>query len=177
MLVCLLLLYLDLALLWTLPSHDAPHSKPQDYADRIAVFPDIEHALRTLEDEYITLTHADRSVHPPNVVKWRSVAGTEFGSIPEMWRLQNLCVLPDFQRRGLGAMLMAWGKDRATEEGCAVGMSSSMQGQGLYLKQGFRRYATMRVEGFPMGDVPVFLWEPPGLKGKWGDRGEVLVSA
>lgn len=71
---------------------------------------------------------------------------------------------------------MAWGKEQAEKEGCPVGCSSSMKGKGLYEKQGFRRYATIRVEGFPVDDVPVFLWEPRGMEGRWGNNGDMQME-
>lgn len=87
-----------------------------------------------------------------------------------MWRLRSLCTDLPYQRRGIGSMLIAWGKERATEDGVPIGLSSSMEGQGLYLKEGFRLYKTVKIEGFPIGEVPVLLWEPPGLEGQWGSE-------
>ena len=71
---------------------------------------------------------------------------------------------------------MAWGKEQAQKEGCPIGLTSSTKGKGLYEKQGFRRYGTVRIEGFPVDDVPIFLWEPKGLEGKWGTRGEMKME-
>ena len=62
---------------------------------------------------------------------------------------------------------MKWGKEQATKEKVPLGLTSSTMGSGLYLKQGFKRYSTLRVEGFPGGDVPVFLWEPTELEGTY----------
>lgn len=63
---------------------------------------------------------------------------------------------------------MDWGKKRASKEECPIGLSSSMKGRGVYERAGFRRYGTIKIEGFPVDDVPLFLWEPVGLKWRWG---------
>lgn len=133
---------------------------------------DVESTLLSLQDTYTIYTHADRSSSPANYTSWLAVSQDEFASIPELWKLRNLCVPPEFQRRGIGVMLLTWGKEQAQMEGCAVGLTSSMKGKGLYEKEGFRRYSTIKVEGFPVDDVPVFLWEPPGMKGRWGAESE-----
>ena len=40
------------------------------------------------------------------------------------------------------------------------------------MKKGFRRYERMRIRDFPLEDVPIFLWEPRGMEGKWGMKGD-----
>ncbi len=132
---------------------------------------DIERNLLSLEESYIAYANLDKSCSKLHLGNWLAVSQDEFASIPELWKLRNLCVSPDFQRRGIGAMLLAWGKEQAEQERCPVGLSSSTKGKGLYEKQGFRRYGTIKVEGFPVDDVPVFLWEPKGMEGKHGVRG------
>jgi len=57
-------------------------------------------------------------------------------------------------------MMARWGMELGGREGVPVGMSSSEIGAGLYERLGFRRWGTLRVEGFPVEDVPLFLWEP-----------------
>ena len=73
-------------------------------------------------------------------------------------------------------MLMAWGKEQAEKEGCPIGLSSSMKGKGLYEKQGFRRYGTIWIKGLPVDDVPILLWEPKGMEGRWGVGGETKTE-
>lgn len=136
---------------------------------------DVECALLQLTDTYNYVTGADKSLSHERLQEWLTASLDEFGGIPEMWKLHNLCVDPRFQRRGIGGLLMKWGKEQAEKEGCPIGLSSSMKGSGLYLKNGFRRYATIRVKDFPVEDVPVFLWEPPGTVGVWGTRGDMTV--
>lgn len=73
---------------------------------------------------------------------------------------------------------MAWGKEQAQNEGCPVGLTSSMEGRGLYEKQGFRMIGTIKIQGFPVDDVPIFLWEPKGImEAKCGTpKGEIKVE-
>ncbi len=137
---------------------------------------DIEHTLLSLQDAYLAYAELDKSSSPTNLAKWLAISQDEFASIPDMWKLRNLCVSPDFQRRGIGALLMAWGKEQAEREGCPIGLSSSTKGKGLYEKQGFRRYSTIKVDGFPVDDVPVLLWEPKGMEGRWGSGTDTKIQ-
>ena len=94
-----------------------------------------------------------------------------------MWRLSNICVDPNFQRRGIGALLIQWGKEQAAREECPIGLSASEQGESLYLSEGFRLYGTIRIEGCPIENIPVFLWEPPGMEGKYWAASEMKTQA
>lgn len=69
-------------------------------------------------------------------------------------------------------MFLEWGKQQAETERVPIGLESSMKARPLYLKSGFRIFGDMRISGFPVGDVPIFLWEPRGLEGRWGMKGD-----
>ena len=84
-----------------------------------------------------------------------------------MWKLQNLAVHVDFQRRGIATMLIQWGKEQAERERCPIVLQSSLRARGTYIKNGCRKYAEIPMEGFPVEDM-VFIWEPKGLEGAWG---------
>lgn len=43
-----------------------------------------------------------------------------------------------------------------------------MKARKLYLGSGFRVFGNMLIRGFPIEDVPIFLWEPRGREGQWG---------
>ena len=137
---------------------------------------DIERFLLSLQDTYILSTRADKSSSYANLAQWLAASQDEFASVPEMWKLRNLCVSPRFQRRGIGTLLMAWGKEQAEKERCPIGLGSSMKGKGLYEKQGFRRYGTIQIKDFPFDGVPLFLWEPKGMEGRWGVRGDMKIE-
>ena len=139
--------------------------------------PGIERTLLYLTDTYISLFHLDKSLDRTRRKQWLSNAEESFPAIPELWKLQDLCVHPEFQRRGIAGLLLDRGKGWAKEEGCPIGLSSSPKGEKLYAKAGFRRYGTISVKDFPVDDVPLFLWEPPGLEGVFGMKGDVVMGA
>ncbi len=60
---------------------------------------------------------------------------------------------------------------RAEGEGVPIGLESSRRARRLYVRKGFRRFGEMRIKGFPVEDVPIFLWEPGGREGEWGMKG------
>ncbi len=117
---------------------------------------------------------ADKSVDYARRRKWFASSNEDFDDIQEMWKLQNLCVDPAFQRRGVGRMLIDWGQKQATLEGCPVCLTSSMVGQELYQKMGFRAYGHISCEGFE--DVPMFVWEPEGKDGWWGSKNDGSIK-
>jgi len=51
--------------------------------------------------------------------------------------LSTLAVLPEYQRKGVGSKLMAWGLQRADDLGFNVFVEASPMGRGLYEKSGF----------------------------------------
>lgn len=69
-------------------------------------------------------------------------------------------------------MFLDWGKRQAEMEGVPIGLESSQLARPLYVKNGFRRYGSMQIRNFPIEDVPTFLWEPRGLEGRWGMKGD-----
>lgn len=54
------------------------------------------------------------------------------------WELLSLNVLPSYQRRGIGSMLMDWGNAKQEELGLPGFIVASDQGYGLYLKHGYQ---------------------------------------
>ena len=111
---------------------------------------------------------ADRSLDPSKLTQFLSEVTDDFSTIPEMWKLEYLCVHVDFQRQGIGSMMLDWGKEQAEKEGCPVGLESSEVARPMYLKNGFREYGAMHIKDFPIDYVPTFIWEPKGMEGKWG---------
>ncbi|KAK9894359.1 hypothetical protein P389DRAFT_95475 [Cystobasidium minutum MCA 4210] len=53
------------------------------------------------------------------------------------YTLGLLATLPEYERRGIGTMLLRWGLDKADQDDVAVYVSASPAGAGLYTKQGF----------------------------------------
>ena len=135
----------------------------------------LERTLLAAQESYLSLLRADQSLHPARLAHFLAEAKSDFASIPEMWKMQNLAVHPDFQRRGVASMLLDWGKRQAEREGCPIGLESSELARPLYLRNGFRRFGYMHIRDFPIPEVPIFLWEPRGAEGRWGMKGDVGV--
>jgi GNAT superfamily N-acetyltransferase len=68
-----------------------------------------------------------------NYDAFRRIIGRE-----DHWFLSMLVVRYDMQRRGLGALLMRYGVERADREGWPAYVNGSAEGKGLYERYGFR---------------------------------------
>ncbi|KAI9147811.1 Puromycin N-acetyltransferase [Paramyrothecium foliicola] len=64
------------------------------------------------------------------------------------WFLSMMVVRQDFQRRGVGALLMQYGVEKADEDGWMAYVNGSAEGKGLYERFGFR---TVEVSEFEDG--------------------------
>jgi GNAT superfamily N-acetyltransferase len=89
---------------------------------------------------------------------------------PEAWLLDYLVVHKDYQRQGIGTLLLRWGLDQAKAERVPCGVESSVAGLRLYEKSGFRKIRDLRYGAQERESVPEMVWEPPGLEGHWFDR-------
>jgi GNAT superfamily N-acetyltransferase len=79
-----------------------------------------------------------------------------FGGEPYVL-LSILVVHPDHQRRGLGAMQLKYGLEKADKLGVQAYLESSPKGKGLYAKYGFKEEGTMKFDAREWGreeDVP-----------------------
>jgi GNAT superfamily N-acetyltransferase len=90
-----------------------------------------------------------------------------FGGEPYVL-LSILVVHPDHQRRGLGALQLKYGLEKADEMGVQAYLESSPKGKGLYAKYGFKEEGGMKFDAREWGrkeDVPHTLMTRPA-KGK-----------
>jgi GNAT superfamily N-acetyltransferase len=79
-----------------------------------------------------------------------------FGGEPYVL-LSVLVVHPEHQRRGLGALQLKWGLEKADEMGVQAYLESSPKGKGLYAKYGFVEEGVMKFDAREWGreeDVP-----------------------
>jgi GNAT superfamily N-acetyltransferase len=79
-----------------------------------------------------------------------------FGGEPYVL-LSVLVVHPEHQRRGLGALQLKWGLEKADEMGVQAYLESSPKGKGLYAKHGFEEEGMMKFDAREWGreeDVP-----------------------
>ena len=60
--------------------------------------------------------------------------------------VQELAVLPEWQRKGVGRRLLGWGLEKADAEGWECWLDASKKGEGLYRKFGFRDVGCVEVE-------------------------------
>ena len=127
-----------------------------------------ERTLLQATEKYMAFTRADKSLDYGHLQTFQTEAQKDFEAIPELWKLQNLCVHVNHQRRGLGSRFLRWGKAQAEREGVPIGLESAEAARPTYLKNGFRVYAYMHIESFPIEEVPIFLWEPKSMEGQWG---------
>jgi predicted N-acetyltransferase YhbS len=72
----------------------------------------------------------------------RSIVGRE-----PHWFLSMMVVRHDFKRKGIGAMLMRFGVERADEEQWMAYVNGSADGKGLYERFGFRTVQVSEFDG------------------------------
>ncbi len=78
--------------------------------------------------------------------------------------LNTLVVHPEYQRRGIGKMLLEDGLKEADRLGIQAVLGASKQGLGLYRKCGFTDFETMEID----------LWKYDGGEGMGTDRHVVM---
>jgi len=73
----------------------------------------------------MSFTHTDESLNYRRLRSFLNEASEYLDAINEMWKLQNLCLHVDFQRRGIGSMLIDWGKVQAEKERVPIRLESA----------------------------------------------------
>jgi GNAT superfamily N-acetyltransferase len=85
------------------------------------------------------------------------ICGREFvASGGRHWNVAAIRVHPEFQRRGVGRVLMEWGKNMATSDGVGMVVESTEAGSGLYASVGFREVERWE----EIGNTRVMVWTP-----------------
>lgn len=90
------------------------------------------------------------------------------------WHAQSVCVLAEWQGKGIGRRLMAEVMRKAQQDGVPVGLESSIDGEHFYDKLGFELISRFTQQpgllGLEHGDEGGFMiWYPEGYK-KVADR-------
>ncbi|KAF2223526.1 acyl-CoA N-acyltransferase [Elsinoe ampelina] len=89
---------------------------------------------------------------------------------PPCVRLHMIVVDPKKQSKGVGRMMIDWGKELALKEDLPVYLESNLEATGFYEKGGFSRLGEDMVVD-PDGDepfrIPVFVWEGEERMGRW----------
>ncbi|KAL8647044.1 MAG: hypothetical protein Q9210_005790 [Variospora velana] len=125
----------------------------------------LESSLLQLEERYVQFLGLDRSTSASQVRSLEAMGFStdEFDGIPERWHLQNLCVNPVYQGKGIGAKLVSWGLEQATKEAVAATLSTSTVAEPLYRRMGFNTWTVRDYPGIRMGAPSLVYW-PAGVE-------------
>ncbi|KAI5795284.1 acyl-CoA N-acyltransferase [Geopyxis carbonaria] len=109
----------------------------------------------------------NRTIDPVSMVEFIRVDGITqktYWSRPEWqerWHALSIVVDPNWQKRGLGGMLVEWIVKRAGKDGVGIGLEASAEGEPLYRKTGFRMLGRFAMEKPVPGGI--MGWRPEGM--------------
>jgi GNAT superfamily N-acetyltransferase len=99
--------------------------------------------------------------------------GTEQSARPACLHCHMIVVDPSTQSRGVGRLLIDWGKELAVKEGLPLFLEATLEATGFYEKGGFSRLSKELVIS-PAGQepirIPMFVWEGKQREGRWLER-------
>lgn len=84
-----------------------------------------------------------------------------------------IVVEPSTQSRGVGRMLIDWGKELAVKEGLPLFLEATLEATGFYEKGGFSRLSkdvVVRPGGQEPISIPMFVWKGRQRDGRWLER-------
>lgn len=96
--------------------------------------------------------------------------GSERPARPSCLHCHLIVVNPKTQTRGVGRMLMDWGKNLAVAEDLPLYLESNLEATGFYEKIGFARLGEDCVvdpDGQEAFRIPTFVWEGREREGQW----------
>jgi GNAT superfamily N-acetyltransferase len=96
--------------------------------------------------------------------------GSERPTRPSCLHCHLIVVNPKTQTRGVGRMLMDWGKKLAVAENLPLYLESNLEATGFYEKLGFARLGEDCVvdpDGQEAFRIPTFVWEGREREGQW----------
>jgi ribosomal protein S18 acetylase RimI-like enzyme len=80
--------------------------------------------------------------------------------VDKEWYLVALAVDPDYQRQGIGQMLVSYGLDLVQKRGEKVYLIATVPGEGLYTKMGFKKLGNLDARLGEASNTEAFMvWE------------------
>lgn len=128
-----------------------------------------EAALHLLQDRYYS--RVDPTIDHAHMASIKDIISRPHDPeiFAECWELNVLYVATNYQRRGLGTLMLQWGLDQAGNEGVPVIVRSSPVRVWLYEKSGFRSIEKQDFDQYfdPGGrGIHTLIWEPLGVEGR-----------
>lgn len=81
-----------------------------------------------------------------------------------------IVVDPGVQAKGVGRVLVDWGKEVAVEEGLPIYLEANLESTGFYEKVGFARLGSdfdVSPDGIEHFVIPTYVWEGEQRRGRW----------
>jgi GNAT superfamily N-acetyltransferase len=100
--------------------------------------------------------------------------GSERPARPSCLHCHLIVVNPKIQARGVGRIMMDWGKKLAVAEDLPLYLESNLEATGFYEKLGFSRLGedcVINPDGQEAFRVPTFVWEGREREGRWLEQG------
>ena len=135
---------------------------------QITRMPRLEGRLSGLERSY-WLNCVDRATSIAARGEYEAAMADNYKGLEQHVYCFAFAVHPGWRGRGIGKRLLNWGQDLGRRHTLPVVLQSSPMAYSLYLKQGFQTYMVAHAA---VMDVPVLLWEPEQIKGKWLEEAE-----
>jgi len=96
--------------------------------------------------------------------------GTARAVRPACLHCHLIVIDPDTQGKGLGRMLIDWGKELAVKEDLPIFLEATLEAVGFYEKSGFARLShdvAINADGQEHILIPAFVWEGEQRRGRW----------
>lgn len=91
---------------------------------------------------------------------------------PDCLHCHLIVVDPEIHAKGVGRLLIDWGKEVARKENLPLYLESNLEATGFYEKCGFS-HLTKDFVVDPEGEafhIPVYVWEGEDMQGRWLER-------
>jgi N-acetylglutamate synthase-like GNAT family acetyltransferase len=96
--------------------------------------------------------------------------GTARAVRPACLHLHLIVIDPEAQGKGVGRMLVDWGKELAVKEDLPLFLEATLEAVGFYEKSGFSRMShdvAINVDRQEAILIPAFVWEGEERRGRW----------